>query len=204
MMIEQSLLQRNGSDPAFKHVAGTDEVGRGPLAGDVVAAAVILNPDHPISGLNDSKKLTQLQREKCFAEIQSSAAAFAVGRASVSEIDELNILQASLLAMSRAVSALEIEPEFVYVDGNHCPLWRYPSQAIVKGDSKIPAIAAASVLAKVTRDREMIALEKTYPGYGFASHKGYPTKQHLEALSTLGPTPIHRCSFGPVAQLLHT
>lgn len=185
-----------------KLAAGTDEVGRGPLAGDVVAAAVILNPETPIMGLDDSKKLTARQRELCFEEIKANAIAFAIARASVAEIDQLNILQASLLAMKRAVSALDVQPEFVYVDGNHCPDWQYPSQAIVKGDSLVPAIAAASVLAKVTRDREMIAFEQTYPGYGFAQHKGYPTAQHLQALRTLGVTPIHRSSYAPVAQIL--
>ncbi|MCG8413625.1 MAG: ribonuclease HII [Pseudomonadales bacterium] len=185
-----------------KLAAGTDEVGRGPLAGDVVAAAVILDPELPIDGLDDSKKLTARQREACFEEIQRKARSFAVARATVAEIDQLNILQASLLAMQRAVTALDLQPEFVYVDGNHCPNWQYRSQAVVKGDSLVPAIAAASVLAKVTRDREMIAFEQTYPGYGFAQHKGYPTAQHLQALRQLGPTPIHRLSYAPVAQLL--
>ena len=181
-------------------VAGTDEVGKGPLAGDVVAAAVILDPRKTISGLDDSKKLTPRQRELCYDEIRSNALAFAIARANVTEIDALNILQASLLAMTRAVEALELQPQFVFVDGNHCPQWRYQSQAVVKGDSRVPAIAAASVLAKVTRDREMEALDQLYPGYGFASHKGYPTKQHLLALQAKGPTPIHRRSFGPVAE----
>ncbi len=183
-------------------VAGTDEAGRGPLAGDVVAAAVILDPEQSIAGLDDSKKLSKLQREIRFEEIRQKSLAFAVARADVDEIDELNILQASLLAMSRAVSLLSLQPEFVFVDGKHCPEWSYPSQAIVKGDSRVSAIAAASILAKVTRDREMEALDKVYPGYGFALHKGYPTKQHLAALSMLGATPIHRRSFGPVAELL--
>ncbi len=197
------LFDEGMLDSAHELTAGTDEVGRGPLAGDVVAAAVILDPGQPITGLNDSKKLTPLQREACFEEILIKARAFAVARANVAEIDELNILQASLLAMSRAVSDLSIEPEFVFVDGNHCPQWRYPSQAVIKGDSRVPAIAAASILAKVTRDREMEALDKEYPGYGFGSHKGYPTKQHLDALTKLGPTPLHRTSFAPVAQLLN-
>ena len=184
-------------------VAGTDEVGRGPLAGDVVAAAVILDPQRPIVGLDDSKKLSKRQREARFEEIRQKSLAFAVARADVSEIDELNILHASLLAMSRAVSSLSLQPEFVFVDGNHCPKWSYASQAVVRGDSRVPAIAAASILAKVTRDREMETLDKVYPGYGFASHKGYPTKQHLAALNTLGATPVHRRSFGPVAKLLN-
>lgn len=182
--------------------AGTDEVGRGPLAGDVVAAAVILDPDKPIDGLKDSKKLSEKKRLYCFQQIQEKALSFSVGRASVAEIDELNILQASLLAMHRAVAGLSIQPEFVYVDGNFCPQWDYPSEAIVKGDSLVATIAAASVIAKVTRDQEMIALDSQYPGYGFARHKGYPTAHHLEALKTLGVCPIHRRSFGPVARLL--
>lgn len=183
-------------------VAGTDEVGRGPLAGNVVAAAVILDPDWPVSGLNDSKKLSERQRERCFEEITAQARAYAVASATVAEIDQLNILQASLLAMQRAVQALEVQPEFVYVDGNRCPQWAYRSQAVVKGDSLVPAIAAASILAKVTRDREMVAMDEHYPGYGFARHKGYPTAQHLAALESLGPCEIHRQSFGPVARLL--
>ena len=183
-------------------VAGTDEVGRGPLAGDVVAAAVILDPKIPITGLADSKKLSPAQRQRCCTQIVENSLAYAVARASVAEIDKLNILQASLLAMWRAVAALPLQPEFVYVDGNRCPRWPYASQAIVKGDSLVAAIAAASVLAKVTRDREMAEMEAEYPGYGFAQHKGYPTKQHLAALASLGPCAIHRRSFAPVAKLL--
>ena len=183
-------------------VAGTDEVGRGPLAGDVVAAAVILDPKIPITGLADSKKLSPAQRQRCCTQIVENSLAYAVARASVAEIDKLNILQASLLAMWRAVAALPLQPEFVYVDGNRCPRWPYASQAIVKGDSLVAAIAAASVLAKVTRDREMAEMEAEYPGYGFAQHKGYPTKQHLTALASLGPCAIHRRSFAPVARLL--
>ena len=183
-------------------IAGTDEVGRGPLAGEVVAAAVILDPAIPIPGLNDSKKLSDKQRQQLVILIEERALAFAIGRSSVMEIDVLNILQASLLAMRRAVEALPLRPQLVYVDGNHLPDWRYKSKAIVRGDAKIPAIAAASVLAKVTRDREMEALDSLYPGYGLAKHKGYPTKQHLEALAKLGPSPIHRKSFAPVSALL--
>ncbi|MDP6652815.1 MAG: ribonuclease HII [Gammaproteobacteria bacterium] len=182
--------------------AGTDEVGRGPLAGDVVAAAVILDPLKPIEGLDDSKKLTEKRRQDCYARIIDRASAWAVARASVTEIDRLNILQASLLAMHRAVAALELQPEFVYADGNHCPKWSYPSQAIVKGDARVPSIAAASVIAKITRDREMTELDGVYPGYGFARHKGYATSLHLEALRKLGPCEIHRRSFAPVAELL--
>ncbi|MGB1747499.1 MAG: ribonuclease HII [Pseudohongiellaceae bacterium] len=183
-------------------IAGTDEVGRGPLAGEVVAAAVILDPATPIPGLNDSKKLSDKQRQQLVILIKERALALAIGRSSVMEIDSLNILQASLLAMRRAVEALPLRPQLVYVDGNHLPDWRYKSKAIVRGDAKIPAIAAASVLAKVTRDLEMEALDSLYPGYGLAKHKGYPTKQHLEALAKLGPSPIHRKSFAPVSALL--
>ena len=194
---EKIIDSRNGC-----WIAGTDEVGRGPLAGEVVAAAVILDPATPIPGLNDSKKLSDKQRQQLVMLIKERALALAIGRSSVLEIDNLNILQASLLAMRRAVEALPLRPQLVYVDGNHLPDWRYQSKAIVRGDAKIPAIAAASVLAKVTRDREMEALDNLYPGYGLAKHKGYPTKQHLEALAKLGPSPIHRKSFAPVSALL--
>ncbi|MFK7863942.1 MAG: ribonuclease HII [Pseudohongiellaceae bacterium] len=182
--------------------AGTDEVGRGPLAGDVVAAAVILDPRQPIEGLKDSKKLSEKKRNEIFEEIKSRAKAFAVARATVDEIDQLNILHASMLAMQRAVEQLSIQPPLVYVDGNRSPVWQYPSQTVIKGDSLVPAIAAASVLAKVTRDREMHEMEAKYPGYGFAQHKGYPTPAHLRALKRLGVCPIHRKSFAPVARLL--
>ena len=183
-------------------IAGVDEVGRGPLAGDVVAAAVILDPATPIPGLNDSKKLSEKQRQELVMLIKEHALALSIGRSSVAEIDSLNILQASLLAMQRAVEALPRRPHLVYVDGNHLPDWRFQAKAIVRGDAKIPTIAAASVLAKVTRDCEMEALDSLYPGYGLAKHKGYPTKQHLEALAKLGPSPIHRKSFAPVSALL--
>lgn len=178
--------------------AGCDEVGRGPLAGDVVAAAVILDPAKPIAGLDDSKKLTEKKRELLFGEIQVNAKSWCIARASVAEIDSLNILQASLLAMTRAVQGLHIEPEHVLVDGNKLPKWKYAAEAVVKGDSRVAAISAASILAKVTRDREMIVLDKLYPGYGFADHKGYPTKVHMDALERLGVTPIHRVSYAPV------
>ena len=194
---EEIIDSRNGC-----WIAGTDEVGRGPLAGEVVAAAVILDPATPIPGLNDSKKLSDKQRQQLVMLIKERALALAIGRSSVLEIDSLNILQASLLAMRRAVEALPLRPQLVYVDGNHSPDWSYQSKAIVRGDAKIPAIAAASVLAKVTRDREMEELDNLYPGYGLAKHKGYPTKQHLEALAKLGPSPIHRKSFAPVSGLL--
>ncbi len=178
--------------------AGCDEVGRGPLAGDVVAAAVILDPRNPIMGLDDSKKLTEKKRELLFDEIQAKAKSWCIARASVAEIDSLNILQASLLAMTRAVQGLAIEPEHVLVDGNKLPKWKYTAEAVVKGDSRVAAISAASILAKVTRDREMVSLDKVYPGYGFADHKGYPTKVHMDALERLGVTPIHRRSYAPV------
>lgn len=178
--------------------AGCDEVGRGPLAGDVVAAAVILDPENPILGLDDSKKLTEKKREQLFIEIQQKAKSWCIARASVAEIDKINILQASLLAMNRAVQGLHIQPEHVLVDGNKLPKWNYPAEAVVKGDSRVAAISAASILAKVTRDREMVELDKTYPGYGFADHKGYPTKVHMDALDKLGVTPIHRTSYAPV------
>ena len=178
--------------------AGCDEVGRGPLAGDVVAAAVILDPDNPILGLDDSKKLTEKKRELLFEEIKLKAKSWCVARASVAEIDSINILQASLLAMSRAVQGLHIQPEHVLVDGNKLPKWNYPAEAVVKGDSRVAAISAASILAKVVRDREMVEFDKHYPGYGLAGHKGYPTKVHMAALDKLGITPIHRTSFAPV------
>ncbi len=182
--------------------AGTDEVGRGPLAGEVVAAAVILDPQRPIQGLADSKQLTERKRLDCYARIMDQARAWAVARASVAEIEQLNIMQASLLAMHRAVAALSLQPDFVYVDGNRCPQWSYPSQAIVKGDALVPCIAAASVIAKVTRDREMQECDEFYPGYGFARHKGYPSPEHLAALKRLGPCLIHRRTFRPVADML--
>ena len=179
-------------------LAGCDEVGRGPLAGDVVAAAVILDPENPILGLDDSKKLTEKKRELLFDEIKLKAKSWCVARASVAEIDTINILQASLLAMSRAVQGLHIQPEYVLVDGNKLPKWNYTAEAVVKGDSRVAAISAASILAKVVRDREMVEMDKQYPGYGLADHKGYPTKVHIDALDKLGITPIHRTSYAPV------
>ncbi|OUR87246.1 ribonuclease HII [Gammaproteobacteria bacterium 42_54_T18] len=183
-------------------VAGVDEVGRGPLAGAVVAAAVILDPDHPIEGLTDSKKLTEKKRELLFVQIKEHALSWALGRAEAEEIDDINILQASLLAMKRAVEALPVPAKHALVDGNRCPDLPCTSQAIVKGDLTEPCISAASIIAKVTRDREMVLLDEQYPGYGLAKHKGYPTKVHMEALKQLGPTEIHRKSFGPVKKLL--
>lgn len=185
-------------------LAGVDEVGRGPLAGEVVAAAVILDPLHPIEGLRDSKKLSASRREALAVLIREHALAWSIASATVAEIDELNILQASLLAMHRAVRALDPQPGYVLVDGNRLPRWDYPSQPVVRGDDRVPAIAAASILAKVNRDNTLIELESQYPGYGFAAHKGYPTAAHLQALQTLGVTPVHRRSFGPVKKLLST
>ena len=179
-------------------VAGVDEVGRGPLCGAVVTAAVILDPNRPIAGLNDSKKLTEARRERLYDEICEKALSWCIARAEVEEIDELNILHATMLAMQRAVEGLSITPKLAMIDGNRCPKLSMPAEAVVKGDSKVPAIAAASILAKVSRDREMAAFEVQYPGYGIGGHKGYPTPVHLEALDRLGPTPIHRRSFGPV------
>lgn len=183
-------------------VAGVDEAGRGPLAGDVVAAAVILDPARPIVGLADSKRLSAARRETLAAAIRQHAIAWALGRASVEEIDRLNILEASLLAMRRAVEGLSTVPEHVLVDGNRLPRWPYRAEAVVGGDGLHGEIAAASILAKVTRDGELAALAAHYPGYGFERHKGYPTREHLEALARLGPTAAHRRSFAPVRRLL--
>jgi ribonuclease HII len=198
----KKTLDSYNSDNSAKIIAGTDEVGRGPLAGDVVAAAVILNPQITIDGLTDSKKLSPNLRLKYFELIVANAQAFAIAKATVAEIDEINILEASLLAMHRAVKQLHVQPDFVYVDGNHCPKWNYDSQSVVRGDSLVPAISAASILAKVTRDREMERLAELYPLYGFAQHKGYPTAAHLSALESHGPCEIHRRSFAPVMRLL--
>ena len=183
-------------------LAGVDEAGRGPLAGDVVAAAVILDPARPVPGLRDSKKLTATRREALAGLIRERALAWAVARASVAEIDRLNILHASMLAMHRAVQALQPQPGYVLVDGNRLPRWSYAAEPVVGGDDRVPAIAAASILAKVQRDRELVELDARYPGYGFAAHKGYPTRAHLAALRALGVTPVHRRSFAPVKSLL--
>ena len=183
-------------------IAGVDEVGRGPLCGAVVTAAVILDPLRPIDGLNDSKKLTEAHREALFPIIQERALAWAIGRAEVAEIDQLNILHATMLAMQRAVAGLTLRPDRVLVDGNRCPVLPMPSEPVVGGDARVPAIAAASILAKVTRDREMQEMELLYPGYGIGKHKGYPTPAHLAALKLLGATPIHRRSFAPVREAL--
>ncbi len=183
-------------------VAGVDEVGRGPLCGPVVTAAVVLDPARPILGLNDSKKLSEVRRERLFDEICEKALAWCIARADVEEIDRLNILHATMLAMQRAVEGLSVTPRLALIDGNRCPKLAVPTAPVIKGDSQVPAIAAASILAKVSRDREMQALELQYPGYGIGGHKGYPTPVHLEALKRLGATPIHRRSFAPVRAVL--
>lgn len=183
-------------------VAGVDEAGRGPLAGPVMAAAVILDPERPIAGLADSKTLNAARRECLAGEIYAHSLAWAVGRAEVEEIDSINILRASLLAMQRCIRALKISPGRVLVDGIHCPDIDIPVEAIVRGDSSMPCISAASILAKVARDREMLELDRRYPGYGFAQHKGYPTRLHLEALARFGACPIHRRSFAPVKNII--
>ena len=183
-------------------VAGVDEAGRGPLAGPVVAAAVILDELNPIAGLNDSKKLSALRREKLFDEIRAKALCCSVAEASVEEIEQLNILQATLLAMRRAVEGLRLKPHQVLVDGNRLPVLDVPAQAIVGGDASVAAISAASILAKVTRDRWCLEMDRQYPAYGFAAHKGYGTAQHLAALRLHGACPAHRKTFAPVAQVL--
>ncbi|MBS3804944.1 MAG: ribonuclease HII [Oleiphilaceae bacterium] len=187
--------------PGWK-IAGVDEVGRGPLLGAVVTAAVILDPARPIAGLADSKALTEKRRERLFDEIIDKAAAWSLGRCEPEEIDRLNIFQATFVAMERALDGLTVEPEYVLVDGNHCPPWRWPSEPVIKGDGRVPAISAASILAKVTRDREMVVLDREFPGYGLAQHKGYPTAIHMEALNRLGATPLHRRSFAPVRAVI--
>jgi ribonuclease HII len=197
-------------------IAGVDEVGRGPLVGDVVTAAVILDPDNPIEGLMDSKKLSEKKRNLLSIEIKEKAIAWSLGRANPQEIDTLNILHATMLAMQRAVSGLNVEPDFVLVDGNRCPTFlandstteqqsnKIASQAVVKGDARVAEISAASIIAKVARDNEMIALDKLHPEYGFAKHKGYPTKLHLEKIIELGVLDCYRQSFKPVARVLGT
>lgn len=182
-------------------LCGVDEAGRGPIAGPVVAAAVILDPDNTPEGLNDSKKLSEPKREALFEEI-TARAHYGIGQASVEEIDEINILQASLLAMRRAVAALPVPPATALIDGNKLPDLPMPAHALVKGDARSLSIAAASILAKVTRDRQMVEMHKAYPDFGFAQHKGYPTKAHLSALATFGLTPHHRRSFRPVHNIL--
>ena len=185
-----------------KRIAGVDEAGRGPLAGPVYAAAVILDAMRPIAGLADSKKLSAKKREVLFDEIQARALAWHIATASVHEIDTLNILQASLLAMKRAVEGLPIKPDALIVDGLYCPAVTMPARAIVKGDAKEPAISAASILAKVARDREMQTLHQQYPLYGFGRHQGYPTAAHLSALEAHGISPVHRRSYAPVVKVI--
>lgn len=185
-----------------KLICGVDEVGRGPLAGAVVAAAVILDPNYPIVGLRDSKKLSEKKRQYFNDEIRQYALSWCVARAEVDEIDQINILQASLLAMKRAVEGLKVQPDHALVDGNKLPVLTCSAEAIVGGDNLVDCISAASIIAKVERDNEMIEFEKKYPGYGFAQHKGYPTKKHIDALHDLGVTEIHRRSFAPVKRVL--
>ncbi len=188
--------------PDVQYIAGVDEVGRGPLVGDVVTAAVILDPTKPIEGLADSKKLSDKKRKLLSEEIKEKALSYCIARASVAEIDELNILHATMLAMSRAVAGLDITPDFVFVDGDRLPELDVAAQPVVKGDALVAEISAASILAKVARDEEMIALDAQYPQYGFAGHKGYPTKAHFEALAEHGATEHHRKSFKPVQRVL--
>lgn len=183
-------------------VAGVDEAGRGPLAGPVVAAAVVLSAAYSIDGLADSKTLSALRREALAAQVRAHATGWALGMASVEEIDRLNILQATLLAMQRAVQGLAMTPDLVLVDGNRAPRLSCPVRTVVRGDALIKSISAASILAKVARDAILQRLDGEYPGYGFAIHKGYPTAAHQRALETLGPSPVHRRSFGPVRRLL--
>ena len=185
-------------------VAGVDEAGRGPLAGPVVAAAVILDEQQPIKGLADSKKLTATRREQLFDEIHAKALCCSIASASVEEIAQLNILHATMLAMRRAVEGLRLLPCKVLVDGNRLPVLKVRAESIVQGDAKVPAISAASILAKVTRDRWCLQIDAQYPEYGFARHKGYGTAEHLAALQRLGPTPAHRCGFAPVAVALQS
>ena len=184
-------------------VAGVDEVGRGPLVGDVVTAAVILDPSRPIDGLNDSKKLSEKRRNALYQTIYDNALAVSVGRASPEEIDQLNILHATMLAMQRAVTGLGIAPQRVLVDGNRVPDFGIQAYAIIKGDGLVNAISAASIIAKVVRDQEMLELDAKHPQYGFAKHKGYPTKAHFEALAEFGVLDVHRKSFKPVAERLN-
>lgn len=193
--------------PVAYCIAGVDEVGRGPLVGDVVTAAVILDPEHPIEGLMDSKKLSEKKRQLLSIEIKQHAIAWSVGRASPEEIDTLNILHATMLAMQRAVLGLNVTPDYVLVDGNRCPTFvgengNIASQSVVKGDARVAEISAASILAKVARDDEMIALDKLHPEYGFAKHKGYPTKAHLEKIIEHGVLENYRRSFKPVANVI--
>ncbi|NMP16798.1 ribonuclease HII [Thalassotalea sp. Y01] len=188
--------------PDVAVIAGVDEVGRGPLVGAVVTAAVILDPNNPIEGLTDSKKLSEKKRNALAIEIREKSLAYCIGRAEPEEIDQINILQATMVAMQRAVAGLPITPQHVLVDGNRCPDFGLPATSVIKGDLKVAEISAASILAKVTRDQEMLDLHQQYPEYGFASHKGYPTKAHFEKLAELGVLDCYRKSFKPVANIL--
>lgn len=203
MVKKQALPPILDWDERGQFVAGVDEVGRGPLAGPVVAAAVILDSNNPIEGLMDSKKISEKRREVLAEEIKEKALAWAISRIDVDIIDEINILQASLRAMAISVADLQQQPDFVMIDGNKIPSeLTVKSEAVVKGDDRVPCISAASIIAKVARDQEMIEMDSVYPGYGLAKHKGYPTKVHMEALQQLGVTKIHRRSFGPVRKIL--
>lgn len=186
----------------FERIAGVDEAGRGPLAGPVVVAAVILNPQHPIDGLRDSKKISEKKRETLFIQIKQYALSYAIEIVTVEEIDQINILQATLKGMQRSVNALDTRPSRVLIDGNQAPKLDYPCQTIIQGDDLEPAISAASILAKVSRDRLMKQYHQTYPEYGFDRHKGYPTAAHMTQLREVGACPIHRRSFAPVKNAL--
>jgi ribonuclease HII len=200
------MTHREFSWPLFDHanalICGVDEAGRGPLAGPVFAAAVILDPQHPIEGLRDSKKLTAARRDRLAIEIKAHALAWSIAQCSEAEIDQLNILQATMLAMRRAVESLSIQPRLALIDGNRCPLLTMRSEAIVQGDDKVPAISAASILAKTARDALLAQLHLEYPQYAFDQHKGYPTALHLARLRLHGVSPVHRRSYAPVRLLL--
>ncbi len=196
----ESRLQPDPDPWCYRVQAGVDEVGIGPLAGPVVAAAVVLDVNCPIQGLTDSKKITMAKRQALAAEIRAAALCWGVGWADEHEVDRLNILRASHVAMQRAVAQLDVRPAVVFVDGNKVPRLSQPCVAVVKGDLRMPPISAASILAKVARDEHMMELDTQYPGYGFAQHMGYPTRQHFQALRTLGVTPVHRRSFAPVRE----
>jgi ribonuclease HII len=203
-LFRASLSKRHSTQDTSvqKFIAGVDEVGRGPLAGPVVAAAVILDDNNPVDGLADSKVLSAARREQLAVLIKERALCWALGRAEVEEIERLNILQASLLAMQRAVAALRLAPELAWVDGIHAPDLACPVKTVIHGDALVPAISAASIIAKVARDAEMNDLDKLFPGYGFSQHKGYPTPAHLQALERQGVSPVHRRGFAPVRRLL--
>ncbi|HDM8204318.1 TPA: ribonuclease HII [Vibrio harveyi] len=208
MAVKPKMTKAKVELPPFEYpqgyqlVAGVDEVGRGPLVGDVVTTAVILDPNNPIEGLNDSKKLSEKKRMALLPEIKEKALAWSVGRCSPEEIDELNILQATMVAMQRAIAGLEVQPDLALIDGNRCPQLPMDSQAVVKGDLRVAEISAASIIAKVVRDQEMEELDKQYPQFGFAKHKGYPTKAHFEAIEQHGVISEHRKSFKPVKKAL--